>query len=404
MLTSAVTTLWDNMFERFGCSKRFENRKFYTAIQMIYSKIVKPILFRKDAEKAHEVAISAVANLSRASSSIGKHALTHAILKSCVAGLDFPNPVGLAAGCDKNARAVSIWPHCGFGFVEVGTITAQPQSGNPRPRVFRYPEESAVINRLGFNSEGSEAVARTLKHLRERGRSLPVPLAINIGKTKVVSDEELVLEDYRTSFRRLAPYADMIVINISSPNTPGLRQLQEKKPLTSLLRAIMEESANLSAGKSEPHLKLLPVFVKISPDMPDADMIDLVGVAIEQGISGIIATNTTIARAGAFSSVDNVGGLSGKPLKERANEVMQFLYRECAGRLSLIGVGGISSAEDAYQRIRSGASLVQFYTGMIYEGPYLAREINAGLIKLLQKDGFKSVTEAVGVDIKAIHI
>ncbi len=361
---------------------------------MLYSNLIRPILFTQDAEQAHETTLNL---LERAAGKLSAaQPFTHKALKVSIAGLEFPNPVGLAAGCDKNARAVNAWHSFGFGFVEVGTITAQPQPGNPRPRVFRLTEHRAVVNRLGFNSEGSEVVSRRLRLLSERARPLPVPLGINIGKTKVITVEDLILEDYRTSFRRLAPWADFVVINISSPNTPGLRQWQQKGPLTSLITAIMDEAKSIC--RANPDAKPVPVFVKISPDMADNDMEDLVQVAVEHQLAGIIATNTTIGRPGITQIPARMqeGGLSGRPLRRRANEVMQFLYRTSQGRIPLIGVGGIDSAEAAYERIQSGASLVQIYTAMIYEGPYLAKRINQGLLALLKRDGVNSIREVVG--------
>ncbi|HLK54921.1 MAG TPA: quinone-dependent dihydroorotate dehydrogenase [Chthonomonadaceae bacterium] len=359
---------------------------------MFYRRALRPILFRQDPEKAHERTIEMLATLDGFSGA--PHPFTHPKLQQELAGLEFPNPVGLAAGCDKNARAVMVWPRFGFGFVEVGTITAQPQPGNPRPRLFRVPEYDALVNRLGFNSEGSEVVAKRLSHLRQRARALSVPLAVNIGKTKLVTGDDAVLEDYRTGFRRLAPYADLIVVNVSSPNTPGLRQWQQKEKLTPLLAMLMEEASALSERSG----KRLPLFVKISPDMADADMFDVAEVAQSLGLAGIIATNTTIAREGRVAGVTHEGGLSGKPLRERATEVIRLLFRHTEGRLPLIGVGGIFTAEDAYARIRAGASLVQLYSGMIYEGPYLARRINTGLIRLMERDGVQHLAEIIGVD------
>jgi dihydroorotate dehydrogenase len=361
---------------------------------MLYKLIIKPILFRKDAESAHEFTLSVMERASRFSALRARKAIAAPALNCSVGGVEFPNPVGLGAGCDKNGTAIPMWPHCGFGFIEVGTITAQPQPGNEKPRVFRYPEIEGVVNRFGFNSDGSERVAARIQAVRSNGTRLPIPLAINIGKTKVVTEEAAVLEDYRTSYRRLAPYADMVVINVSSPNTPGLRQWQEKGPLTSLLRAVMTEA------KATPCIsgKQAPVWVKISPDMADDDMCAVVDAVGEQGLTGIIATNTTIGRVGRASHITETGGLSGQPLTERSCEVMRFLYRQTGGKIPLIGVGGIASAEQAYARIRAGASLVQVYTGMIYEGPSLARTINSGLLHLLKRDGLNSINEAVGKD------
>jgi dihydroorotate dehydrogenase len=366
---------------------------------MIYRSIIRPILFRKDAERAHEFTLESLERLAIAAAPAAKRVFTREALKVRLAGVDFPNPVGLAAGCDKNARAAALWAGFGFGFVEVGTVTAQPQQGNPQPRVFRLAQDSAIINRLGFNSEGSEAVAQRLSKLWSRSQSMTVPLGVNIGKTKVVTGEDAIIEDYCTSFRRLAPYADYVAINVSSPNTPGLRLLQAREPLTALVQALKLQSEELFAAKASKNStgQPVPLFIKISPDMSDEDMADVVEVALENGLSGVIATNTTLARQGVTSEQD--GGLSGRPLRKRANEVMRFLYRVSEGKLPLIGVGGIESAEAAYERIRSGASLVQLYTGMVFEGPYLAKQINVGLMKLLAKDGCSSVAEVVGVDV-----
>jgi dihydroorotate dehydrogenase len=363
---------------------------------MIYRRALRPILFTQDPETAHERTIEMLAVVNGLPVHAGRRAFTHARLTSTIAGLRFPNPVGLAAGCDKNGRAVAVWPHFGFGFVEVGTITAQPQPGNPKPRLFRVPEHGALVNRLGFNSEGSQVVARRLARLRRNGRALAVPLGINIGKTKLVSGDEATLEDYLTGLRRLARLADFVVVNVSSPNTPGLRQWQERDKLQILLAALTEEARALGRKRDQTPV---PLFVKISPDMADADMEDVVAVALELGLAGIVATNTTIAREGATVGVEQTGGLSGKPLRARANEVMRFLYRHTRGRLPLIGVGGIFTAEDAYERIRSGASLVQLYTGMIYEGPFLPRRINEGLLRLMERDSVTHITDLIGVDV-----
>ena len=359
---------------------------------MIYRRTARPLLFMQDAENAHEHTLELLSNISHLALPPGRDVFTHTRLRVEVAGLAFPNPVGLAAGCDKNGRAVPVWPRFGFGFVEVGTVTAQPQGGNPRPRVFRVPAHEALVNRLGFNSEGSEVVARRLALLR-RERALPVPLGVNIGKTKLVTGDEAILEDYRTSFRRLSRHADFVVVNVSSPNTPGLRQWQEKEKLGALLGVVMDESRSLAQKRTA---SPLPVFVKISPDMADGDMADVVEVVLEKELAGIIATNTTLVRDGATANVESNGGLSGKPLRSRATEVIRFLYHRTEGKLPLIGVGGIFSAEDAYERLRAGASLVQLYTSLVYEGPFLPKRINQGLLKLMERDGVKHVSELVG--------
>jgi dihydroorotate dehydrogenase len=360
---------------------------------MIYKRALRPVLFQLDPETAHEKTLELLGLSHPAAMRYARRPFTHAKLQMEVAGLTFPNPVGLAAGCDKNARAVAVWPGFGFGFVEVGTVTAQPQPGNPKPRLFRLPEHGALINRLGFNSEGSEAVARRLSRLRMRGRPLPVPLGINIGKTKAVTGEEATLEDYRAGFRRLSKLADFVVVNVSSPNTPGLRQWQEKKRLSLLLHTLTEENRALAEKRNAAPV---PLFVKISPDMDDADRDDVAEVALELQLAGIIATNTTLAREGALAQYDQAGGLSGKPLKARATQALRALYRRTEGKIPLIGVGGIFSAEDAYERFQAGASLVQLYTGLIYEGPFLPRAINEGLLRRMERDGVRSLTEVIG--------
>ena len=391
---------------------------------MFYRHALRPLLFSLDPEFAHERALEMLSSAVKLPFAGSHQAFTHSKLRTTVAGIEFPNPVGLAAGCDKNARALPIWPRFGFGFVETGTITAQPQPGNPRPRVFRMPEHQALVNRLGFNSDGSTVVASRLARLR-RARPLAVPLGINIGKTKIVTGEEATLDDYRTSCRRLEPFADFLVVNVSSPNTPGLREWQEKHKLRALLCALMAESAELqtaSTSAGESNAKGLvasppgetvanrdqtvavssirkPLFLKISPDMANEDMDDVVEVALDVGIAGIIATNTTVGRGNLSSRINETGGMSGRPLRDRANEVMRYLYRNTKGRLTLVGVGGISSAQDAYERMLSGASLIQFYTALVYEGPTLPRTINEGLLKLMERDGVNNVADLVGAGV-----
>jgi dihydroorotate dehydrogenase len=363
---------------------------------MLYKNALRPLLFAQDPESAHERTIELLAKASGLAGKSLRKPFTHHKLTVHLAGLTFPNPVGLAAGCDKNAKAVLMWSQFGFGFVEAGTVTAQPQPGNPRPRVFRFPHEHALINRLGFNSEGSEAVAKRLSRLRRARAHLPVPLGINIGKTKAVSGDDATLDDYRTSYRRLSRLADFVVVNVSSPNTPGLRQWQEKDKLAALLGMLMEESRSLASKRqSEP----TPLFVKISPDMDDSDMMDAASVALELGLAGIIATNTTISRSGSAANLQETGGLSGKPLRDRAAEVLRFLYKETGGNIPLIGVGGIFSPEDAYFRIQCGASLVQLYTALVYEGPFLPRHLNQGLLKLMERDGVKHISEVIGTAV-----
>lgn len=359
---------------------------------MIYQRVLRPLLFAQDAEVAHERTLAVLAQMGRFVSRA--RPFTHSALQQELMGVLFPNPVGLAAGCDKNAIAVPIWPRLGFGFVEIGTVTAQPQPGNPKPRLFRIPEHKAIINRLGFNSDGAEIVAHRLSQL-QRKKELRYPIGVNIGKTRAVQGERATLDDYRTCFRRLARYASYMVVNVSSPNTPGLRQWQEKSHLSALLSVLQEEAQALARQRGG---KPIPLMVKVSPDMAKEDICAVAEVVRAHEIAGVIATNTTIAREGPFAKMQEPGGLSGPPLRERALETLRLLYRATNGQVLLIGVGGISNAEEAYARIRAGASLIQVYTALIYEGPFLALHINQGLLRLMQQDGVAHISELVGVD------
>ncbi len=361
---------------------------------MIYKRALRPLLFSRDAEWAHEYTLEMLRHIPSAAARLGGPVVTHKALQTEVAGIKFPNPVGLAAGCDKNAVAIRVWPRFGFGFVEVGTITAEAQPGNPKPRVFRIPREEAIVNRLGFNNDGCEVVAHRIAALR-RGRSLPTPLAVNIGKTRRISGDTAVLNDYKESLRRFARLADFIVVNVSSPNTPGLRDWLQSSRLHDLLSALKNEANAIALQKGGTPV---PLMVKVSPDMEPDDLKAAADTAIACGMAGIVATNTTITRPDSLSDFGEAGGLSGRPLKERSLTVLRTLYSHCGGSIPLIGVGGISNAEDAYERIRAGASLVQIYTAMIYNGPYAAKSINLGLLKLMERDGIKSVSQIIGAD------
>ncbi|MFC0861882.1 quinone-dependent dihydroorotate dehydrogenase [Sphaerimonospora cavernae] len=292
-------------------------------------------------------------------------------------GVHFPAPFGLAAGFDKDAGCFEALAALGFGHVEVGTITARAQPGNPRPRLFRLPESRAIINRMGFNNAGAHAAARRLR----RSRSLPVVVGVNIGKTKVVPENEAVA-DYVSSARLLAPLADYLVVNVSSPNTPGLRDLQAVELLRPLLTAVRE-----TAGRT-------PLLVKIAPDLADEDVDAVADLAADLGLAGIIATNTTISRAGVSSA--ETGGLSGRPLKSRSLEVLRRLHRRVGGRLAIVSVGGVEDAGDVWERLLAGATLVQGYTGMIYGGPLWAWRIHRGLSRRLRRHGHTSVREIIG--------
>ncbi|WP_242902674.1 quinone-dependent dihydroorotate dehydrogenase [Actinomadura terrae] len=300
-------------------------------------------------------------------------------------GLDFPSPLGLAAGFDKDAVAYDALGAFGFGHVEIGTVTGRAQPGNPRPRLFRLVPDRAVINRMGFNNEGSEAAARRLRQRRPG-----TIVGVNIGKTKAVPEDEAAA-DYVASAERLAPHADYLVVNVSSPNTPGLRNLQAVEHLRPLLTAVREAADRASAARR------VPLLVKIAPDLADDDIDAVADLALDLGLDGIIATNTTIGREALRSAPDLVketGGLSGAPLKERSLEVLRRLHARTGGRLVLISVGGVETADDVWERVRAGATLVQAYTGMIYGGPLWAHHVNRTLTRRLHGSAFPTITTA----------
>ena len=342
-------------------------------------QLARPLIHSLDAERAHGLTIAAL----KAAPALP--APDHpSSLASDVAGLRFPSPVGLAAGFDKNAEVPRAMFGLGFGFVEVGTLTPRAQAGNPRPRLFRLAEDRAVINRLGFNNVGQEAALQNLARLRRR--ALPGPLGVNIGANKDAADR---IADYATGTRAMAPCADYLTVNISSPNTPGLRALQDRGALIELLSTVRE-----ARGDDGP-----PIFLKLAPDLEPADIDDIVAVVGEQPVDALIVSNTTIGRPLLRSRhAGETGGLSGAPLRDLALRRLRDFHAATGSTIPLIGVGGIGGAEDAYRRIRAGASLVQLYSALVYEGPGLARRINRGLERLLARDGFASVADAVGAD------
>jgi dihydroorotate dehydrogenase len=342
---------------------------------LLYERILRPVLFRIESERAHELAVNSMALLGRlgpvcrALEALSR--VSPASFRPVEAfGLRFPNAVGLAAGFDKNARAWTGAAALGFGHVEVGTVTALAQPGNPRPRMFRYPKEEAVINRLGFNNEGSEAVASRLSRQAPRGRRR-IPLGINLGKSKA-AEIDRAAEDYLSSFGRLADHADYVTLNVSSPNTPGLRQLQDESRLRELLSAVTGANA---ARASAPGKSRVPILLKISPDLGFPEIDSVIGVAGEFGLDGLIATNTTLARSGPFAGATEAGGLSGAPLRARSTEVIRYIARATNGRLPVIGVGGITDILSAAEKMDAGATLVQLYTGLIYRGPFFASRL-----------------------------
>jgi dihydroorotate dehydrogenase len=304
-------------------------------------------------------------------------------------GLSFPNPIGLAAGFDKNADAPDAMAKFGFGFVECGTVTPRPQGGNPRPRLFRLREDRAVINRMGFNNAGMEAVARNLA--ARKGSGL---VGINIGANK---DSEDRIKDYAVCFSRLAPLADYVTVNVSSPNTPGLRGLQNKDELTRLLGSLTDARANLSNGAPMARGAHIPLLLKIAPDLDGHALDEIADVVRASGIEGLIVSNTTIARSGLQSPLSSeTGGLSGQPLLAPSTKILAEMHARLQGAVTLIGVGGVASGADAYTKIRAGASLVQLYTALAYRGPGLVARIKRELLDCLVRDGFADVTAAVG--------
>jgi dihydroorotate dehydrogenase len=352
---------------------------------MDFYSAIKPVLWRLDPERAHHAALWALGhNLVPAAAGPDDPRLAVSVL-----GRRFANPVGLAAGFDKDAKVWRQAARLGFGFVEVGSVTPRPQSGNPQPRLFRLERDSAIINRMGFNNEGVEAMAGRLQ--ASRSGSTPVVLGINLGKNKETED---AAADYEIGAQRLGPLADYVVINVSSPNTPGLRVLQGKSPLAALVARTHRALAE-SCGANPP-----PLLLKIAPDLTDQDLADIAEVALEGPLAGLIATNTTITRPQGLDPrhAAETGGLSGRPLFEPSTSILRALYRLIQGRLPIIGVGGVSSGEEAYAKIRAGASLVQLYSALVFHGPELVRRVKAELLQCLERDGLKSIGEAVGID------
>jgi dihydroorotate dehydrogenase len=339
----------------------------------MYKAIIQKILFLFDAERAHHLTFSFlkitcklpwIANAIKKTCTIENPTLEHNLF-----GCTFKNPIGLAAGFDKNACLFDELSNFGFGFIEIGTVTPKPQEGNPKKRLFRLKKDRAIINRMGFNNDGVDAVVKRLKNKKTN-----IIIGGNIGKNKVTPNEEAV-NDYLICFRKLFTVVDYFVVNVSSPNTPNLRALQEKKPLTALLNKLQQENALQQQPK--------PILLKIAPDLTDAQLLDIIEIVKTTKIDGVIATNTTLSREGLQSESKNkTGGLSGKPLAKRATEVIRFLSEKSKKAFPIIGVGGIHTAEDAIEKIQAGADLIQIYTGFIYEGPALIKRIQKKLLNL----------------------
>ena len=353
---------------------------------MFYRSLVRPLLFRLPPETAHEFALHSLSLLP--TGLLAKQTTQNPIKRF---GLSFENPVGLAAGFDKNGVALRPLAALGFGFIEAGTVTFHPQPGNPRPRLFRLSEDQALINRAGFNNDGAVAFAKRV----ERDRPECV-LGVSIGKSKITPLEEAT-GDYLASFELVYSVADYIAVNVSSPNTPQLRELQQAEQLTALLSALQARGKELQQ-RSQKHV---PLLVKLSPDLEQRDLEMIVEVVENLKIDGLIATNTTISRKNLRTDAKRItaageGGLSGQPLKTRSTQMIAELYRLTRGRIPLMGVGGVFTAEDAWEKICAGASLVQLYTGFIYQGPRIAYDINEGLAKILAREGFANLDAAVG--------
>ena len=357
-------------------------------------RLLRSLLFRFDAETIHHAVMGLFSTLL----ALGPvralwrrlHSVRSPALRQEVFGIPFENPVGLAAGFDKNAQWFNALGALGFGFVEIGTVTGQAQQGNPTPRMFRLPADRGLLNRMGFNNAGAEAVAARLE-----GARIEPTLGVNIGKTKVVALEDAPA-DYAQSFELLYPYARYFVVNVSSPNTPNLRQLQERGPLLELMSTLGALNTRLAGERGE---ERRPILLKIAPDVSDALLEDILGVIDEAEVDGIIATNTTIARDGLATpgqqDLGN-GGVSGAPVRERSLEIVRAIYTHTNGALPIVGVGGIFTAEDALETIEAGASLVQVWTGFVYEGPGMVKRINAGLARVCAQRGVSSIAELVG--------
>jgi len=354
---------------------------------VIYRTVIQPILFGIEPETSHDAVLTILAAAGPLWSRLSGPPHDPR-LATVVCGITFPAPLGLAGGFDKGARALWAWPALGFGFAEVGTVTARPQPGNPRPRLFRLTEDQALINRLGFNSPGADAVAARLAALRRR--AYPIPLGVNIGRSAAVSNEAAP-DDYAYSLDRLHAGADFVVANLSSPNTPGLRALQRRQAIVPLLDRLAER--NRALGEK-------PLFVKVAPDLTDEELEEIVQ-ALEGRAHGLVATNTTTRRNGLRSPARaEAGGVSGRPLRDLTTRVIRTLWRLTRGRVPIIGVGGVFTPEDAYEKIKAGAALIELYTGFVYGGPGTPRRILDGLRALLDRDGLGTIAQAVGADTR----
>lgn len=380
----------DSMYAHMYVSVITPNRKEET---FLYS-FLRPLIFKLDPETAHHLVIrglSLMQSVPTIQKQFQQKLTVHddRLVSQCL-GLTFPNPIGLAAGFDKHAHVYPGLAALGFGFVEVGTLTPRPQTGNPKPRIFRFTDQNALINRMGFNNDGIEKAKSSFTRL-----SRPtIPIGINLGKNKDTPNEQATA-DYLKGLSLLYPDGDYFVINVSSPNTKGLRELQESETLQHLLTALLTERTRLA---EQTQVKK-PILLKIAPDLSLNEVEQIVETALSTQLDGIIATNTTLSREGLHSSgSEEAGGLSGKPLTERSTEMIRSIYRITKGRIPIIGVGGIFTGQDAYEKLRAGANLVQIYTSMIYRGPFGIKAINQELLERLEQDQISSITEIIGID------
>ena len=365
----------------------------------LYRNALRPLLFRQPAEAIHHRTLNPLARASRFDFALNamQSFLGAPELPVMQFGLRFPNPVGLAAGMDKNAEALPAWAAMGFGFTELGAATWHAQPGNPSPRVFRAISENAIVNRMGFNNLGAEVIAEKLANWRALGRWPKHPVGMNLGKSKITPLEKAP-EDYANSFRALRPHLDFFVVNVSSPNTPNLRQLQDKSALNDIFAALQEINRSSDASATPK-----PILVKVAPDLTFEALDEILELIGPRQIAGIVATNTTISRPSSnVAKVQKVyaeaGGLSGVPVRARSTEMVRHLYRQTRGAFPIIGVGGIFNAADAWEKIAAGASLIQVYTGLVYEGPTLVREIVSGLHERMAARGLNNLQRAVGCD------
>jgi dihydroorotate dehydrogenase len=367
----------------------------------IYQTLIRPLLFsglKTDPEWLHQQVMEMTLWVDSQRDSLPVRTFLHQLYQSCsffhpsleqnLWGINFAHPVGLAPGFDKDGIGARIWHNLGFSFAELGTITYHPQSGNPQPRLFRLLEDQAVLNRMGFNNQGAATIVERLQI-----KDYPIPIGINLGKSKITPLEKAA-DDYLASFRLLKDLGDYFVVNVSSPNTPGLRNLQSAEQLSLILDSLQREN-----------IEQKPLFVKIAPDLEWEAIADIISLAQTYKLSGIIATNTTINKEGLKTQIlketgnlitEEAGGISGKPVQQRSTEIIRFIYQQTGGKLPIIGVGGIFTVEDAWQKITAGASLLQVYTGWIYEGPWMIKKINQGLVKKLESKGLTNISQAIG--------